>query len=374
MTAREPVFKDETITSRLRALYGRYGYSQFRMRKFEEYDLYVRNKSFLISDHVITFTEPSGKLMALKPDVTLSIVKNSKETPGYVQKVYYKESVYRVDKDSDTFKEITQVGLECVGDIDDYSIFEVLLLAVESLREIGEEFVLDISHLGIVSAVLDEAGVAAAYRAPILRCIGEKNSHGVAALCREAGVDETKIAAIVKLVTTYGERQRVLAVLEEMSLGESGRAALAQLRCVLTALEKEAPAGSIRVDFSVIHDMNYYNGIVFRGFLYGIPSGILSGGQYDYLMQKMGKNGGAIGFAVYPDLLERLASPQQKYDVDTVLLYDEALPLADVRAAARALAADGKSVTVQKSLPGKLRYRQLCRLNESGVEILEEHA
>ena len=166
MTAREPVFKDETITSRLRALYGRYGYSQFRMRKFEEYDLYVRNKSFLISDHVITFTEPSGKLMALKPDVTLSIVKNSKETPGYVQKVYYKESVYRVDKDSDTFKEITQVGLECVGDIDDYSIFEVLLLAVESLREIGEEFVLDISHLGIVSAVLDEAGVTSRLELP----------------------------------------------------------------------------------------------------------------------------------------------------------------------------------------------------------------
>jgi ATP phosphoribosyltransferase regulatory subunit len=261
-----------------------------------------------------------------------------------------------------------------VGDIDDYSIMEVLLLALESLREIGEDFVLDISHLGIVSAVLDAAGVAEAYRAPILRCIGEKNAHGVAALCREAGVEEANVAAIVRLVTTYGEGQHVLAALADMKMGESGRAALAQLRRVLGALEREAPAGSIRIDFSVINDMNYYNGIVFRGFLYGLPSGILSGGQYDYLMQKMGKSGGAIGFAVYPDLLEGLAAPQQKYDVDTVLLYDEGAPLSAVLAAARTLKEDGKSVTVQKSLPGKLRYRQLCRLSESGVDVLEEHA
>jgi ATP phosphoribosyltransferase regulatory subunit len=250
----------------------------------------------------------------------------------------------------------------------------VLLLALESLREIGEDFVLDISHLGIVSAVLEAAGVAHAYRAPILRCIGEKNAHGVAALCREAGVDDDSAAAIVRLVTTYGEGQRVLAVLEDMQMGEGGRAALDQLRRVLGALESEAPAGSIRIDFSVINDMNYYNGIVFRGFLYGLPSGILSGGQYDYLMQKMGKSGGAIGFAVYPDLLEGLAAPQQKYDVDTVLLYDEGAALATVLAAARKLQAEGKSVTVQKSLPGKLRYRQLCHLKGSEVEVLEEHA
>ena len=364
----------ENAVSRLRALYSRYGYTQYRMRKFEEYDLYVRNKSFLTSDHMITFTEPSGKLMALKPDVTLSIVKNSKETAGCVQKVYYKENVYRVDKDRDTFQEITQVGLECLGDIDAHCILEVLLLAVESLREIGEDFVLDISHLGIVSAVLDEAGVAAELRAPILRCIGEKNAHGTAALCREAGVDEAHTTAIMQLVTTYGEPHRVLAGLEALPLGESGRGALCELRRVLEALESAAPAGSIRIDFSVINDMNYYNGIVFRGFLYGIPSGILSGGQYDYLMQKMGKNGGAIGFAVYPDLLAGLAAPQQKYDVDTVLLYDETASLSAVRAAARALMEEGGRVAVHKNLPGKLRYRQLCRLSERGVEVLEEHA
>ena len=65
---------EESALAGLCALYDRYGYARFRMSKFEEYDLYVRNKSFLLSDHMITFTDTSGKLMALKPDVTLSIV------------------------------------------------------------------------------------------------------------------------------------------------------------------------------------------------------------------------------------------------------------------------------------------------------------
>ena len=59
------------------------------------------------------------------------------------------------------------------------------------------------------------------------------------------------------------------------------------------------------IDFSVVNDMNYYNGIVFKGYIKGIPAGILSGGQYDSLLVKMGRRSRAAGFAVYMDLLER---------------------------------------------------------------------
>ena len=91
---------DEKAVYRLRSLYRSYGYTPYKMSKFEEYDLYVRNKDFLVSDSVITFTDKSGKLMALKPDVTLSIIKNSRAEAGCVQKVYYNENVYRVSEDA----------------------------------------------------------------------------------------------------------------------------------------------------------------------------------------------------------------------------------------------------------------------------------
>ena len=130
------VKNDERAIFELRSLYEGYGYSRYKMSKFEEYDLYVRNKDFLVSDNIITFTDTNGKLMALKPDVTLSIIKNSTDNINSVSKVYYNENVYRVSKGTHSFKEIMQVGLECIGNIDEYCIYEVLMLAAKSLCSI----------------------------------------------------------------------------------------------------------------------------------------------------------------------------------------------------------------------------------------------
>ena len=102
--------KEEWTAFTLRALYAEHGYEKYRMSKFDEYDLYVRNKDFLVSESVITFTDTDGKLLALKPDVTLSILKNAK-LQGGAMKVYYNENVYRVSKGTRTYKEIMQVGL-----------------------------------------------------------------------------------------------------------------------------------------------------------------------------------------------------------------------------------------------------------------------
>ena len=120
----------EQVIYRLRSLYSRAGYRQYTMSKFEEYDLYARNKDFLISDSVITFMDVGGRVMAMKPDVTLSIVKNTRDGSG-VQKLWYRENVYRVTSGAHGFREIMQAGLECLGDIDSYCLLEVLTLAAE---------------------------------------------------------------------------------------------------------------------------------------------------------------------------------------------------------------------------------------------------
>ena len=146
---------DERAVFRLRELYRRHGYLPYKMSKFEEYDLYVRNKSFLVSDHILTFTDVDGKLMALKPDVTLSILKNSNGGRG-LQKVYYHENVYRTSPASHGYREIMQAGLECIGPLDGYAVGEVVMLAARSLETISEEYLLDLSHLGFVSGLFQK--------------------------------------------------------------------------------------------------------------------------------------------------------------------------------------------------------------------------
>ena len=293
--------RQERISFRLRSLYSGDGYERYRMSKFEEYDLYSRNKDFLFSEGVITFTDTNGRLMALKPDVTLSIVKNRKDTPGELQKLYYHENVYRVSAAADGFREQTQVGLECMGNVDGACIAEVLKLAAESLRLCSEEFVLEISHVGILSAFVDAIAPDEAVKQEILQCAGQKNLHGLA---------EGAENALKQLLELYGTPRIVMpkirALAEEYGAGEMA----AQLGRAVAGFTGSEIEDRIQIDFSATGDLKYYNGIAFKGFISGIPGSVLSGGQYDALMRKMGRKDKAIGFAVFLDMLERLTEEE----------------------------------------------------------------
>ena len=145
---------EEKVVFKLRSLYSSFGYRPYKMRRFEEYDLYAGNKDFLVSGNIITFTDTDGKLMALKPDVTLSIVRSVRETGKTVARISYDENVYRVSGSSGTFREIMQAGIECIGDVGLVEMSEVVLLAQMSLSAISASGVLTISHMGIVQSLL----------------------------------------------------------------------------------------------------------------------------------------------------------------------------------------------------------------------------
>ena len=369
----EKVLKsEEQAVFELRALYRKYGYTQFKMSKFEEYDLYVKNKDFLVGDGVITFNDTDGKLLALKPDVTLSIIKNSKDEAGVTQKVYYNENVYRISGSTHTFKEIMQTGLECIGDIDVYSMAEVVMLAVKSLAAVGESYVLDLSHMGILSALVD-AVPASEEKARLIRCIGEKNAHEARAICASCGASDALTEKILALISSYGKPGAVLPVLRDLCADTGFKEALCELETIVSVLESVGCLNHVNIDFSVVNDMNYYSGVVFRGFVDGIPEGILSGGRYDKLMRKMGRKAGAVGFAVYLDLLERLNEVRDDYDVDTVLLYGDDASMGELMRTVDRLVRDGKSVLAEKALPERIRYRRLLSFGNGGTKILEQH-
>jgi ATP phosphoribosyltransferase regulatory subunit len=132
---------------------------------------------------------------------------------------------------------------------------------------------------------------------------------------------------------------------------ESLRDPVAELKQTLQGL----PAlvrDKVRIDFSLINDMNYYNGIVFRGYIKGIPDGILSGGRYDGLMRKMDRCSDAIGFAVY---LDRLAgyytSAPDELAYETVLLYDDETGLSALTDAVAERARKNERTVAVRSLP-----------------------
>ncbi len=357
----------ENLVFLLRELYDKYGYSRYKMNKFEEYDLYAKNKDFLISDSVITFTDTNGKLLALKPDVTLSIVKNTKDSGETVQKLYYNENVYRVSKGTHSFKEITQVGLEAIGDIDSYTIFEVVSLAVKSLVCTGENCILEISHLGILSDVINYAGIPKAEMRKVFRFIGEKNIHELLSFCNALGIEKEKADLLADTVKIYGTADEILPWIREKLTGIADENNINIFETVIKALSGGENGDIIRIDFSAVDDIRYYNGFVFKGFSEGVPQSVLSGGQYDALMKNMKRKSGAIGFAVYLDCFEN-ATKVSDYDVDALLIYSENSDISLLKRTVDEIIAKGESVLMQREIPDGIKYKRL--LKDLGGEVI----
>lgn len=294
----------ERLTFSLRELYSKNGYQPYRMSKFEDYDLYSRNKDFLVSDRVITFTDLSGKLKALKPDVTLSIIKN--HTDDTTRKLYYNENVYRVSKGADGYKEIMQAGVECIGEVDNALVGESLMLAAQSLELIGKNFVLDVSDLDILNAAVEKITDSKHLQEELVKCVSEKNVHGILSICEDNGIDPKTADSLIALLTLCGAPDSVLPKLSDLCDDLGCRDAYEELSEALSVFQDTALLHRIQIDFSVVSDRSYYNGVIFKGFLSGVPDSVLSGGRYDKLLHRMKRSSKAVGFAVYLDMLERV--------------------------------------------------------------------
>ena len=348
----------------MRTLFEQYGYSQYKVSKFEEYDLYAKNKAFLVSDNVLTFTDTTGRLMALKPDVTLSIVKNTVNNTG-LNKLYYSENVYRTAGGTQGFKEIMQTGLECVGEVDLYSTAEVLMLAAKSLEAVSDDYILDISHMGIISSLIQD-NVPNEFTRELLELISQKNSAQVEALCSQTEVDESVKKALLVLTTLYMPLNEALKELEPVLLNDGMKAAFDELKAI-NELMNHYGVNNLYLDFSVINDMRYYNGVIFSGYINGITDKVLSGGRYDNLLKRMGKNAGAIGFAFYLDTLEQLSSANAESFVDVALVYDETVPAQKVIEAVEKITASGKSVKATKSIDESVLAKETVDLTKGGI-------
>lgn len=336
--------KEEKLALPLRELYDSYGYRPFKMSKFEPYELYLENRSFITGSNILTFTDIGGKLKALKPDVTLSILKNYK---GGQQKLRYCENVYREGAGAKEFAEIPQVGLECIGEIDLYTQCEVLELAKKSLHLLSEseDFLLDVASAAPVRALLGETPVTAEMKDRLLRLVREKNLHELQVLCREYPMPEAVFRGWELFTSSYGALSEALVPFLSLSVSEEFSASLEELR----SLSKiPGIAEGIRLDFSIVNDLDYYTGLVFKGYLRGIHTPVLSGGRYDRLLWKFGGKGGALGFAVYLDRLREKDIPSGDEAKTELLTYGEGEAPEKIIARAEALRKEGKRVLVCK--------------------------
>ena len=324
------LINENSIVSNLINIYERFGFKKIKLSKFEDYNLYNNNKDFLQTEHILTFMNLNGNLKSLRPDVTLSIVKkvlkdNEKET----QKIYYIEDIYKIV--SNEYEEIPQVGVEIIGKLNNYSNLEIISMAIESLKSINKNYILEISNIDFISAIFEEINLEENLKIEILNNIYLKNKHDLEKLLNK-NVDCKYKKYILSFIELSGNYKDILKKLKSLIINKKMQKSYEELKSLSFVFELYNNFDKILLDFSIESQLGYYNGIIFKGYIKESNYIILSGGRYDKLLNKFNSNKNAIGFAIYMD---KLYEKNKTSDfIDILILYksgDENILLNEVR-------------------------------------------
>lgn len=288
---------NEKNALKLEEMYHRFGYNKYKVQRFEEYGFYMENQSFLSDSRILTFSGPNGKLLALKPDITTSIVKNAVGKEDVNHKIYYNESVFRIPKGGDEFKEIHQIGVEFIGHISEFQTLELLNLATMSLELIHSNYRLCFSNTALILILMNKLQLKTTDREVILGFLRQKNTHDLSKYLSEKNIDDQGV--FFDLLSLPGSLKEGICALENIFSDWEYEYELKNFIITLEQLENIVGSEKLYLDFSHIPSTEYYKGLVFSGYLEGLSGPALTGGRYDNLLEKMGLDDcSALGFAV----------------------------------------------------------------------------
>ena len=314
--------KKDLVLLNIRKMYDSYGYKKISLPSFEEYDLYNENKDF-IDRNVLTVMSPNGKLLALRPDITLSVAKKvSKDQSLKYSKIYYQENTYNLTKYVG-YEEDEQLGIELIGKESTFLDFEIINLAVKSLDIINKKSMIVLSHAGFISSIFENFDLEYETKEQILDCINRKNSHDIQKILKKnEHISENVKKLIYKIPELSGNLENIEKELLKYEINVNTKKILSELKQLNSLLMKFYKKSKIVFDFSVVKNLNYYNGIILQGYIEDFPNVILTGGRYDKLFEKFGVDTGAVGFAILTDGLKGYYKDTDKKDFEVLIAYD----------------------------------------------------
>ena len=296
----------ERLEIELSVLFTKNGFTRIKLSQFDEYELFHQHRAFLSGEQMLTFTDPRGKLYALRPDVTLSVLKQASYQPEECIKVYYKEDVFRMSSETHSYEAGRQIGIECIDKKHSSQEKDVLLLAQQALMLLPVDTVLVLSHMDFLDRnewfhLLREED-----QIEVLHLISRKNRSDLEKLLKRKDCPQDSFEELMKVLDLVGTPDAIEEKLESLvSYPDLFSASLE-----LIAFSRMLPSDEhhrIMIDFSLVNSLHYYNGLIFQGFAEGCRDYVLSGGRYDRLAKQFIREEetcGAVGFALSMDVLE----------------------------------------------------------------------
>jgi len=294
------------IENKLTDIFLKHGYTEVVTPGLEFFDVFTFKSRYFAQESMYKLTDAKGRLMVLRPDSTMPIARlvatRLREEPLPL-KLFYNQSIFMVNpKNSGRDDEFAQSGIEIIGGDGTAADYEALVLAIQSLSVCGDEFRLEIGESSIFRLLVAELGIDSDEADNIQALIDTKNYPALSDVLSAYSGDAAE--ALRALPTLFGGAE-VFEIAEKYMITPELKSKLSSLKKIYDALAGSG-INEIKVDLGLVHKNNYYTGIIFRGFVEGYGSPVLSGGRYDNLIGDFGRDVPAVGFAVNVDAAAKM--------------------------------------------------------------------
>ena len=290
------------VQARLTRLFRQRGFLEVSTPDIEFYDLFALSGSAIPQERMLKVADPSGKICVLRPDPIARVAATKLKALPLPQRLYYEQTVYRDNPAHDGgSREVPQCGVELIGALGKKADLEMIATAIDALRACGAaQFHVELGHAGFFRDLAGRLPLEEGEREKMRALIEGKNFAALNKLLAPYGGDPAA-AALGRLSRLFGGAE----VLEQAEALAGRTQAVDYLRALYDELSAAGYGPYVRFDLGMVHQIDYYTGVVFRGYVEGAGDAVLSGGRYDNLVGCFGRDTQATGFAVYVDNLAR---------------------------------------------------------------------
>ena len=298
-----------------------YGYRDIQTPSFEFFDVFSNEIGTTPSKELYKFFDKEGNTLVLRPDFTPSVArcaaKYFMDEKKPLRFAYMGNAFSNRSELQGKLKESTQMGVELVGDASVYADAEVISLVIEALLNTGlTNFQVSVGNARFFKGLCKELGFSTEMEYTLREYISNKNFFGAEEYLINEGVEKEIRSLLLKTNDLIGAVD-VLEQAENIVKNDCSLEAVKRLRDLYEVLKIYGIEKYVSFDLGMLNKYQYYTGMIFKVYTYGVGDAIVKGGRYDGLLTQFGKTSPAVGFVILIDDLMQALS-RQKISINEV--------------------------------------------------------
>lgn len=291
------------LTKKIETSFVDAGFIQIKPEIFEEYDEITQIDKNISTKSMVKVV--SNKVMVLRPDITISLMKNliPRWEDDLSLKLFYHSTVYKNKRNGDGIIQCRQFGCEYLGEPSMDANREVVNLAFNILRKFTDEFLLEIGSGNYIDGFVEALNIDSDTERQFKKLLYRKNKPELEAFAQKLDIKPELKELMVNILSIRGTLKEVTERANKYFTNARMKKGIDQLNTISTLISKEDLDKYTLFDLSMVSKLDYYDGIMLKGYYKSLYKEILSGGRYDSLTESFGKRVPAIGFTIYFDAL-----------------------------------------------------------------------